>query len=440
VFQDADGSGAAEQGEAGVAQALVFADLNGDGVANAAEPVALTSATGRYELAGLPAGVVRLCWRLPIDQVHTLPRCQTVSVAPSVTITGVDFGVTAAKSWCSGGAVTATAYGIATGSDPLNYQSPNRAPGPATGAWVGTRLQVSPVPKVFVGVGERVATALLLADVDVGVSPNLTIRYLYQSGFQQALSATATDGRVASWLTTTSLPVPVPATFTVVDWNGELFIYNVPLDGSGRYQDVTVITQATRPTTWLSTKASIAGNVVDGRLVGVANTCSDTALFTVLGEGAAPPPTPTPTPGALPTATPVTTPPVTRPDLRLVAIDSPDPVVVSRTLTYRLTVRNDGPAVASGGVVVVLALPDSVDFLSAYGTNTFQCQPNGPGIVQCSGASITAGGSVSLTITGRVVGAASPIVARATVDPNNVINEHNEANNTLLIETTVVGP
>ena len=44
--------------------------------------------------------------------------------------------------------------------------------------------------------------------------------------------------------------------------------------------------------------------------------------------------------------------------------DSPDPVVAGETLTYTLEVTNNGPAPATG-VIVVDALPAGVTFLSA---------------------------------------------------------------------------
>src|SRR5687767_9302108 len=51
-------------------------------------------------------------------------------------------------------------------------------------------------------------------------------------------------------------------------------------------------------------------------------------------------------------------------DLSLTKSDSPDPVAVGGSLTYTLTVRNQGPA-SSGFVILSDSLPDTTTFASA---------------------------------------------------------------------------
>lgn len=84
VFQDfnRDGSGTSDLGLAGV---TVFADVDGDGVQDPSEPVAVTDANGNFALASAP-GAVNIVAITPTDFVPTTPT--TVSSAGGV----VQFG------------------------------------------------------------------------------------------------------------------------------------------------------------------------------------------------------------------------------------------------------------------------------------------------------------------------------------------------------------
>jgi uncharacterized repeat protein (TIGR01451 family) len=450
IFADANLSGAAEPGETGIAGAAVFADLDGNGRADAGEPTSITGSDGAYTVFGLPTGAVRICWQPGAGQVHTTPRCRMVAMESGTPVAGVDFGTTASKGWCSGGTVTATITGIDLAGAPEQFDHPARLPGPATGAWPGTRLQVATAPIVYAQVGEQIATALLIAGVDPAVHPGLVLRHSYQSAYQQAVAVIAADGRVATWLPGAALPQPAPAAFAVVDRNGELFIYNVPTNGAGRYQDLTVVTLATGASSWLTTNAAIAGKVVAGQLVSIASACGDSAIIIIRGNGTLPTATPAATATATLTATPTVsgtagtaTPTVTRaaalPDLWLSASDSPDPVAPGQTLTYRVTVANAGTATATGGIVIEVELPPGFAFASAYGTNTFGCRTSAPGRLRCSGSTLNPGQSALLTITGRVTASTGVLAARLVVDPDQTIAEQDDTNNTLLVETTVMG-
>ena len=450
IFADANLSGAAEPGETGIAGAAVFADLDGNGRADAGEPTSITGSDGAYTVFGLPTGAVRICWQPGAGQVHTTPRCRMVAMESGTPVAGVDFGTTASKGWCSGGTVTATITGIDLAGAPEQFDHPARLPGPATGAWPGTRLQVATAPIVYAQVGEQIATALLIAGVDPAVHPGLVLRHSYQSAYQQAVAVIAADGRVATWLPGATLPQPAPAAFAVVDRNGELFIYNVPTNGADRYQDLTVVTLATGASSWLTTNAAIAGKVVAGQLVSIASACGDSAIIIIRGNGTLPTATPAATATATLTATPTVsgtagtaTPTVTRaaalPDLWLSASDSPDPVAPGQTLTYRVTVANAGTATATGGIVIEVELPPGFAFASAYGTNTFGCRTSAPGRLRCSGSTLNPGQSALLTITGRVTASTGVLAARLVVDPDQTIAEQDDTNNTLLVETTVMG-
>ena len=124
-------------------------------------------------------------------------------------------------------------------------------------------------------------------------------------------------------------------------------------------------------------------------------------------------------------------------DLNVAMSDSPDPVTVRGQLTYTVTVRNDGPASATG-VNLVDTLPDAV-FVSAtptQGTCVQQGKGKSDGVLTCELGPLAAGGG-SATVTVVV----SP--ARAGTITNTVSVQANEpdadaADNTATETTTVL--
>jgi uncharacterized repeat protein (TIGR01451 family) len=140
--------------------------------------------------------------------------------------------------------------------------------------------------------------------------------------------------------------------------------------------------------------------------------------------------------GLLGAGTAATAPPANDANLSLTKTDSPDPVTVGQTLTYTITVQNNGPANATD-VTVVDTLPNSVDFISANpssGTCTQQSRK-----VTCHLGALAAGSSGTLsnpTITIQVrptkVGT---ITNSATV--TSAENDPNRANNSASATTRV---
>jgi hypothetical protein len=114
VFRDADGNGTRSAGEFGVAGAVVFLDLTGDGVADAGEPAAVTAADGSYTFADAPTGTYA------VRQVGSPAFTQTTANPAGITVTdgaalvGGDFG-----------AAPAAGLGVvaAAGADPAAVQS-----------------------------------------------------------------------------------------------------------------------------------------------------------------------------------------------------------------------------------------------------------------------------------------------------------------------------
>jgi uncharacterized repeat protein (TIGR01451 family) len=116
-------------------------------------------------------------------------------------------------------------------------------------------------------------------------------------------------------------------------------------------------------------------------------------------------------------------------DVRMAIRDDPDPLLPPSTLTYRLTVSNEGPEIAEG-VLVSLATPSGLTFLSNSGdcTSAFPCSfaALAPGEVRDIEARFTVppgyAGPNPIANTGSVVA--------ATFDPT-------PTNNTVLVKTAV---
>lgn len=112
-------------------------------------------------------------------------------------------------------------------------------------------------------------------------------------------------------------------------------------------------------------------------------------------------------------------------DLAITKTDAPDPVDVGGTLTYTLTVINNGPDTATA-VSVLDTLPAGVTFVSATSP---ACIYNALlHNVVCASASLANGGSENFTITvtpnppGGLPVINEAVVSSATLDPNNLNN------------------
>ncbi|MGH2671425.1 MAG: DUF11 domain-containing protein [Actinomycetota bacterium] len=117
-------------------------------------------------------------------------------------------------------------------------------------------------------------------------------------------------------------------------------------------------------------------------------------------------------------------------DLSVVKTDSPDPVHVGQSLTYTVTVTNDGPLVASG-VTLTDTLPKNAGFGSVTTTQGSCTVKPAKRLVTCALGSVAAGGTVTVRISvkptqkGTITNTAQ-ISATSPPDPNSANNGDTE--------------
>ena len=118
-------------------------------------------------------------------------------------------------------------------------------------------------------------------------------------------------------------------------------------------------------------------------------------------------------------------------DLSITKTDSPDPVVVGQTLTYKVTAKNNGPSNATG-VKVTDNLPAGVTFQSATPSQGSCSQASGT--VTCNLGNLASGASatVEIKVTPQSAG---KITNKASVGGNE--SDPNSSNNRASAETTV---
>jgi len=117
-------------------------------------------------------------------------------------------------------------------------------------------------------------------------------------------------------------------------------------------------------------------------------------------------------------------------DLAITKMDTPDPVLVSETLTYTLMVTNNGPDTATD-VVVVDTLPAGVTFDHA----SAGCSAVGQ-VVTCDVGDMADGGVANITIVVIAPSVEGTITNTATVSTS--VNDPVPGNNTATEDTTVV--
>ncbi len=121
----------------------------------------------------------------------------------------------------------------------------------------------------------------------------------------------------------------------------------------------------------------------------------------------------------------------TRADLSIIKTDSPDPVVAGETITYTLTVTNNGPSVATN-VTIADDLPPGVNFDSA----TAGCVEIGD-TVTCSVGTLSAGVSASVQIVVFVDPAVTNTLENNASVSGNEFDPTSD-NNTTTVSTTVI--
>ena len=124
-------------------------------------------------------------------------------------------------------------------------------------------------------------------------------------------------------------------------------------------------------------------------------------------------------------------------DLALTKTASPNPGQAGASLTYRLTVTNNGPGNATN-VRIIDTLPAGVAFVAA---STTQGSCNGSGPVDCSLGNVAVGSSAIVTIV-VTPSSAGPIVNFATVSANesDFDTSNNSASTTTLIQPAAATP
>jgi uncharacterized repeat protein (TIGR01451 family) len=120
-------------------------------------------------------------------------------------------------------------------------------------------------------------------------------------------------------------------------------------------------------------------------------------------------------------------------------IDSPDPAVRGEVLKYTVVAVNGGTDTANGVHVAITVPTSGATFLSAAGSNGFNCGVPVSGVVDCVG-NLPGGGNTVITMDFVVhLTATDNLNLSAAIDPTDAFTESNETNNTASEVTTVSG-
>jgi uncharacterized repeat protein (TIGR01451 family) len=118
-------------------------------------------------------------------------------------------------------------------------------------------------------------------------------------------------------------------------------------------------------------------------------------------------------------------------DLRITKSDAPDPVAAGGTITYTITVTNNGPAAATG-ITLEDTIPAGTVFLSAGGTGA--CSLTGQ-LLRCSLQDLPVGQSVTATL--GIQASPTPGIVTNSVVVSALEPDPNTADNSASASTTV---
>ncbi len=209
VFNDLNGNGVLDPGEPGLANQLVYVDLDGSGAYETTDPSARTDANGNYTINSLTPGVPYAIREVvPAGTRETTAPSAPVMVTVGQTLTVADFGTTVAP-----GAISGTVFNDLNGNGVLDAGEPGlagelvyidldgsgqyKAPDPsATTDANGDYTIAGLTPGVPYTVHELVSsgtyeTSARLAPVTVGAGQTVTI-----AGFGVTRNAGAISGTV----------------------------------------------------------------------------------------------------------------------------------------------------------------------------------------------------------------------------------------------------
>ena len=151
---------------------------------------------------------------------------------------------------------------------------------------------------------------------------------------------------------------------------------------------------------------------------------------------------PTPTPSPTPTPTPTPGPEF---DFTITQTAAPNPVTVGQQLTYTLTPSIVAFSFPQASPQIRFNFPSGVPFVfnSANGTNGYTATADATGVTFSGGILSRFGmptATLNIIITPQASGTLTSLGSNAIVDPNNLIFETNENNNTAQTITTTVTP
>lgn len=173
---------------------------------------------------------------------------------------------------------------------------------------------------------------------------------------------------------------------------------------SGTYSFIVNVAAGTTPGTVISNTASISSTTTD------PNSANNSAAA----------------------ATTVTAP--SQADLSITKVASPEPVNLGDTLTYTITVNNNGPASASG-VAMTDTLPSAVTFQSV--SSLASCSQSA-GTVNCTIGTMASGQTVIITISCTATTMSTSSLATNTATVTSTTSDPNAANNTASVNSTII--